>query len=67
MKEADLHVVTSEEQYLEPENYDSDYDCWNNPASYEPEDDEFVYPWELGYKTWIYGNEKFNNKNIKRV
>ena len=61
------NVVTSEEQYLEPENYDCDHDYRSNPASYEPEDDEFGYPWELGYKTWISGNEKFNNNNIKRV
>ena len=58
--------VTSEEQYLEPENYDSDYDYRSNPASYEPEDDEFEYPWELGYKPWIYGNEMCNSNN-KRV
>ncbi len=67
MKDADLHVVTSEEQYLEPENYDYDeYDYRSNPASYEPEDDEFEYPWELGYKPWIYGNEMCNSNN-KRV
>lgn len=39
------------------QEYENDLDCYDNPVSYDPEDDdEFGYPWGCdSYKPWIYG------------